>query len=138
MKPVAGLWIDHRKATVVILSDEGEVTKQILSKVEKQNGRLDGVRSVQPYESLLVASDDKQLRDFSGHLDVFYKEVLESVKDAESVLLLGPGEAKDEMKKFMEKTGNQDRVAAVETVDKLTDHQIAAKVRGFFEERITG
>ena len=74
MKPVAGLWIDHRKATVVILSDEGEVTKQILSKVEKQNGRLDGVRSVQPYESLLVSSDDKQLRDFSGHLDVFYKE----------------------------------------------------------------
>jgi hypothetical protein len=35
MKKQAGLWIDHRKAVIVIISDEGEETHEIASKMEK-------------------------------------------------------------------------------------------------------
>jgi len=32
MKKEAGLWIDHRKAVIVIVTDKGEETKEIDSK----------------------------------------------------------------------------------------------------------
>ena len=31
----AGLWIDHRKAVIVMVSDEGEATKLVESNVER-------------------------------------------------------------------------------------------------------
>jgi type II secretory pathway component PulF len=48
---IMGLWIDHRKAVIVTVSDTGEETSVIESKVEKQPGRFAGVRSITPYES---------------------------------------------------------------------------------------
>ena len=44
MKTAAGLWIDHRKAVIVFVSDEREKTMEIRSNVEKQPGRFEGVR----------------------------------------------------------------------------------------------
>ena len=35
MKKDIGLWIDHRKAEVVIVSDEGEEVREITSHMEK-------------------------------------------------------------------------------------------------------
>ena len=132
MKTVAGLWIDHRKAVLVMISDSGETTREILSNTEKQLGRVDGVKLNTPFEPLRVKADDIQERVFDGHMDLFYKEVSDSLKDAGSILLFGPGEAKEELKKYMEKNGKAGRITAVEASDKLTDNQITAKVRGFF------
>ena len=41
MKANAGMWIDHREAIIVVLSEsrEGDVTKRILSAVEKQHAQ---------------------------------------------------------------------------------------------------
>ncbi|HSE85080.1 MAG TPA: hypothetical protein VLJ79_02570 [Candidatus Binatia bacterium] len=36
MKNAVGLWIDHRKAVIVVITDKGEETRLIISKVEKQ------------------------------------------------------------------------------------------------------
>jgi len=36
MKKTAGLWIDHRKAVVVVVTDKGDEIKLIISNVEKQ------------------------------------------------------------------------------------------------------
>jgi len=36
MKKSVGLWIDHRKAVVVVVTDKGEEVRQISSSVEKQ------------------------------------------------------------------------------------------------------
>jgi hypothetical protein len=35
MKREVGLWIDHRQAVIVILTDEGEETRLIKSNMEK-------------------------------------------------------------------------------------------------------
>jgi hypothetical protein len=42
MKILVGLWIDHRKAFIVIMTDEGEKTKLIKSNVERQLRRARG------------------------------------------------------------------------------------------------
>jgi hypothetical protein len=132
MKTVSGLWIDHRKAFIVTLSGETETTREISSNSEKQLSRVDGVKSTALFEPLLVKSDDSQERAYDGHLESFYKEVGVSLRGSGSILLMGPGEAKEEFRKFMEKSGHGARIAAVKTEDRLTDPQIIEKVRSFF------
>lgn len=132
MKTVAGLWIDHRKAIVVTVSDKGEKTVQVQSNVEKQLGRFNRKRSTSSFESGLVKADDRRQRGFTKHLKAFYNEVLSLIGTVQSVLILGPGEGKGELKKLMEKNDRLDRVVAVETADKMTDRQIAARVRHYF------
>jgi hypothetical protein len=66
MKTSVGLWIDHRKAVIVAVTDKGEEVKEILSHVEKQLGRFEGIRSTTPYPAQLVPADDAQVERLYG------------------------------------------------------------------------
>ena len=135
MKTVAGLWIDHRKAIIATISDNGEKITEIQSNVERQLGRIEGKRSTASFESQLVQEDDRQQRGFTKNLNGFYEKVISHIRDAEAVLIFGPGEAKGELKKIMEKDILHARVAVVESADKMTDRQIAAKTHAFVASR---
>ncbi len=134
MKTTAGLWIDHRKAVIAIVSAEGEETMEIRSDVEKQPGRFAGIRSTTPFEAQQVQADDSREREFTGELHRYYDEVIAAIRGAESILIFGPGEAKGELKKRLEHAGLGQHITAMETADKMTDRQIAAKVREYFHE----
>ena len=125
--------IDHRKAVIVTVTDKGADIKEIISHVEKQPGRFDGVRSTTPYEAQLVPADDSQERGLTGHLDAYYDEVISHLRDAEEIMIFGPGEAKGELAKRIGGFNLSGRVAGIETVDKMTVPQIAAKVRKYFQ-----
>jgi hypothetical protein len=71
----------------------------------------------------------------SAGLNTYYDAVIQAVHDVQSILIFGPGEAKGEFKKRLEKNKFGGRIAAVEPADKMTDPQIAAKVRGYFTDR---
>lgn len=135
VKTKVGLWIDHREAVIVLVSPERQVTKVIQSNVDKQPGRLAGVRSTTPFESQQARADDRQQSSFTGHLNSYYEEVIACIHGAESILIFGPGEAKGELKKRIERSKQSQRVVSVETSDKMTDRQIAAKVREYFKDK---
>ncbi|HEV8117810.1 MAG TPA: hypothetical protein VGQ32_04755 [Thermoanaerobaculia bacterium] len=137
MKTIAGVWIDHRKAVVTKIAGQDEATRVIESNVEKHAGRIDGVRSTTPYEAQKVPADDSRQREFTGHLHGYYDAIIAALGDAESILILGPGEAKGELRSRLEKDHLGGRIAAVETADKMTDRQIAAKVREYFRKEST-
>lgn len=134
MNTTAGLWIDHRKAVIAIVSAEGEETIEVRSDVEKQPGRLAGVRSTTSYESQHVQADDSREREFTGDLNRYYAEVIAAISHAESILIFGPGEAKGELEKRLVHAKLGGHVIAIETADKMTDRQIAAKVREYFQK----
>jgi hypothetical protein len=134
MKKGVGLWIDHRKAVVVAVTDKGEEMGLIISKVEKQLRRSGDSPLKGPYESQQVPAADSRQRALTGHLNLYYDAVIACIGDAESILIFGPGEAKGELEKRLERSNLGGRIAAVETVDKMTDRQIAAKVRQHFAE----
>jgi len=131
-----GLWIDHRKAIVVTVTDEGQEIALTISGVERQLRRAGDSPLKGPFESQQVPADDSRQRTLTGHLNVYYDVVIASIGDAESILLFGPGEAKGELKRRLEQTKPSKRIVAVETVDKMTDRQIAAKVRQHFAEDV--
>jgi hypothetical protein len=76
-----------------------------------------------------VPESDSRQKTFTGHLNIYYDAVIASIRDVESVLIFGPGEAKGELKKRLEKNNLCGRIIGIETVDKMTDRQIVAKVR---------
>ena len=134
MMSAAGLWIDHRKAVIVVVTDKGEEAKLIVSKIEKQLRRSGDSPLKGPYEAQQVPLDDSRQREFTGHLNIYYDAVIACIREADSILIFGPGEAKGELEKRLANKGLGGRVDGIETVDKMTDRQIAAKVRQRFQE----
>jgi hypothetical protein len=127
MKKQAGLWIDHRKAVIVIVSEAGEEIKEITSNMEKHVRFSDGNSSEDG------SSEDVRDRKFGSHLNSFYDGVIAWIRDVETVQIFGPGEAKGELVKRLEDKGFKGHIVAIETMDKMTDRQISAKVREHFQ-----
>ena len=134
MKTKVGLWIDHKKAIVVAVTDKGEEIGMVISKVEKQPRRSGDSPLKGHYESAQVPASDRRQRVLTGHLNIYYDAVIACIRDAESILIFGPGDAKGELKKRLKKNNLGERIAGIETVDKMTDRQIAAKVRQHFPQ----
>ncbi len=124
MKSSVGLWIDHRKAVIVSLTDKVEKTRRIISDMEKHVRFSGGAQK--------TSAEDQRDRRFAGHLHKYYEKVVSCIRDADSILILGPGEAKVECKTLLESEALGGRVVGIETVDKMTDRQIAARVRQHF------
>jgi hypothetical protein len=126
MKKSVGLWIDHRKAVIVFVDGKEEEMKLISSKDEKHH-RQSGVS---------MPADDIRQRELTGHLNIYYDEVIACIREAESILIFGPGEAKGELKKRLEKDSLGERIVGIEPADKMTDPQIVAQVRERFHNRM--
>lgn len=119
-----GVWIDHRKAVIAIITGRNAEMTEVTSDMEK-HVRYSGA----PQED---SAEDQRDRRFTGHLNKYYDEVIARIRDADSILILGPGEAKTELQ---ERLGNESllaRIVGIETADKMTDRQIAARVRQRF------
>ena len=76
--------------------------------------------------------DLRRQRTLTEHLNIYYDAVIASIRNAEAILIVGPGEAKGELKERLEKHALGGRIVGIEKVDRMTDRQIAAKVRQYF------
>ena len=116
------LWVDHRQAVIAAVAADTEELSHISSGVEKH------VR----FSSSDGGAEDTRDRRFVTHLNRYYDEVIAAIRGAKAILLLGPGEAKHEIEKRLRDDVLGERIVGVETVDKMTDHQIAAIARQRF------
>jgi stalled ribosome rescue protein Dom34 len=131
MKTEVGLWIDHKQAVIVTLVDQVEEIKRITSDIEEQV-RYPG-DSIGSHDDTTEIRRDRQDRRFDDYLSKYYDEVIVSLRDADSILIFGPGEAKGELQKHLEGRALGERIVGIETTDNMTDGQIAAKVRQHFQ-----
>lgn len=129
MRKEVGLWIDHKQAIIVTAANDGGDLKCIESNVEKDvrhTGRA-GAKSV-----AAPLAEDHRDRKLIEHLNKYYDEILSYLRDADAILILGPGEAKLELERRLKHAEASHRLVGVETADKMTKAQIKAKVRNFF------
>jgi hypothetical protein len=121
MKSEVGLWIDNHKAVIVTLIIPKDGTGRFQANLEKQ-----------------VCFSEESSRDnlahglrgnkYSNYLDSFYDDVMEYIRDAEFIQIFGPGEAKLELEKRLKHEELSGCIVTIETIDKMTDRQIEAKV----------
>jgi stalled ribosome rescue protein Dom34 len=124
MQRDVALWIDHRQAVIAVVTGDTEDLTRIQSGIEKH------VR----FSAGEGGAEDSRDKRFEGHLNQYYDKVIASLRDARSILILGPGEAKHEVEKRLRDEGLGKAIVGVETADKMTDPQIAASARQRFRE----
>ena len=122
MQTTVGVWIDHRKAVIVLVKSDEEEIKLIRSDIEKRHSQ----------SGSSIRADDIDQRVATEHLNNYYDEVIAPLRKAHAILIMGPGEAKGELKKRLERNEPNGCEIEIETVDKMTDRQIVAKVRAHF------
>ncbi len=132
MKKEVGLWIDHRKTVIVTIENEVEVTREIRSNMGKHVQSPGDTHSKAPNNSQGSTAEDMRDRRFGNHLGSYYEGIISLIRGADSIWIFGPGEAKVELEKRLKHEELGGHIVGIETVDKMTDHQIAAKVRDHF------
>jgi rhamnogalacturonyl hydrolase YesR len=130
-----GVWIDHKNAVIVNGRDEGGEIIKLESKMEKHVRYKEGARPKTAYGSQHYPAEDTQDRKYIEHLNKYYDQVIALIRDANSILILGPGEAKFELEKRLGHEELHKHVVGVETADKMTDRQLAAKVRKYYQRQ---
>ena len=131
-----GIWIDHRKAVIVNLSN-GEHNVQIIpSNIEKRVRAAGGSRTGNtPWGPQDIVAEDQIFRKYLHHLDSYYDKLIDIIKDSDAIFIFGPGRAKIELvKKINKSKALIKKLVNTETTDKLTDRQIVAKVKKFFQD----
>jgi hypothetical protein len=84
MNKTVGLWIDHKKAVIVLLDGKETELKLVTADIEKQH-RQSGVET---------PADDIRQRKSTEELSGFYDEVISTIRGAEEILILVPARRK--------------------------------------------
>ena len=120
----AGIWIDHKRAIIVSVAAGRVTSETVESDVEahpRYAGQQDG------------GGEKKYEERYGQRLDRYYDEVISRLGQPDGLLILGPGEAKLELKERLGRSkAPSERTVDVETADKLTDPQIVAKMKEHF------
>ena len=145
MKKYIGIWVDHKKAVIVTKKqpersyeeDLELAVTQISSDVERKVRLSGGSRTRNtPWGPQEIAVDSKIEARQKQQLKKFYHQIIEFIKDADKILIMGPGEAKLELKKEIEKSKALiSKIVGVHTSDKMTNNQIAAKIKSYFDQK---
>ena len=129
-----GLWIDHKKTVLVVQNEHGENIQQIESGIGRHVRYRGASHSKSPFSAQYQQGDDQLDNKFTEQLNKFYEKVIAQLRKADAVLIFGPGEAKRELEKRIAHEKVKVSVMKIETADKMTERQIAAKVRNYFQE----
>jgi len=127
-----GLWVDHRKAVIVSIENEVEMTREVRSNMEKHVRFSGNKNSKLPKPLQGSMAEDMRDRQLVNHLGRYYEAIVSLIRDAKSIWIFGPGEAKVELENRLKYENLEGRIVGVETVDKMTDRQIVAKVQMYY------
>lgn len=135
MKKGIGLWIDHKKAVIIVPRKNSIETLYVESNIENHTHISSGKLSHKECGSQDYWVEDSYQRHIRERLAKYYDEIIHAIEDADSILIFGPGEAKVELKKHIAQKKPNWQIAAVEAADKMTDWEIADKVLNYFSQK---
>ena len=129
----AGVWIDHHKAVVVLLTDEGQEMLQIGSDSGDVPRLPAGLRQKNTHKSNDFAAEGKREQIVMVQLNEYYGEVIACVRNAQAIVILGPRAAPGEFRKRVAQQKFTGHVAELKTAPKLTDEQFSDFVRQHYQ-----
>ena len=126
-----GIWIDHGKAVIVSASADRVTVNTLESKVGPHSRYSGRAGATMPEGGPQDEGGEKRYeKRYRHHLDQYYDEVISHLGQPKALLILGPGEAKLELKERLSHSNALSKcVVGIEPTDKLTDPQIVAKVK---------
>lgn len=120
-----GLWLDLTKAVVVSITDDGEDIRRFTTSMEHY---------VRYSSSVPGDGSPEDIRDrrFWNHFSEYYDNVVAFIRDASSIQIFGPGEAKFELQRRLEQEGLLGHIVSIDDAEMLIDRDIVRRVRARF------
>ena len=91
MATQAGVWIDHKQATIVLFSDAEQEIKKVVFDIGQPIHKTGGGRSKHRYTINDFVAEDKLQRKVASDRKDYYGDVVAALHGVSSVLILGPG-----------------------------------------------
>ncbi|MTI31273.1 hypothetical protein [Xanthovirga aplysinae] len=133
MENKIGIWLDSEKSFIVSLSKNGTNIRTIESEVENHVRSSGGVRNVSPYSHQSGFNPRKLDERRQQNLKEYFSEIIRDTQDASEIFIFGPSNAKLGLEKEMKKhKGLANKIMAVEPADQMTENQLVAKVKKFY------
>jgi len=131
----AGVWIDQKEANIIILDDDHHIeNKTILSEIETRE-RVEGETKVFGRFGDQYLNNEKGKKNKIEKLTKIYlKNVLNLVKNADSILIFGPAQTKIKLENFIQKDPKLSvKLNDVQTAEQMTNNQKVAFVKKYFK-----
>ena len=127
----AGIWIDRNKAIIITLKNEQESLIKVISGVEDYNATSNKSEG----GPLEISKDSRYLEREKHQLKQYFKDIAIEIKDTDALVIFGPAQTNEKFnKELKENYANLSAIVkAVKKADSMTDNQIKAWVRDFFE-----
>ena len=127
-----GVWIDHKEAFLVFVEGVHTKIERIESNAEGHFRPSGGWKASGTNVAQSVLKEQKADSRRMQQYAKYYKEVIKKAGNLSNLYIFGPGEAKLELKKEIEKMkGQHARIVTIEASDWLTENQIASKAKSF-------
>jgi len=134
MKREVGLWIDHTKAIIVTVMEEKEETRQVRSNIEKRINFMGDSHGKPLYGTRTKSLEDNLDPKMVNFLTSYYDGVVSLIRNADSIWIFGPGNAKKELEKHLQRDQLNSHIVGIESVVNMTDRQITEKVRQHYQK----
>jgi len=128
-----GIWMDKRKAVIVVINSDGELTTMIRSNVEEFHPKGgSGTRFKGGPQD--VVQDSNYLEREKHQFKEYFKNVINSLPEFDSLVVFGPAQTghKFEKELAVQNESLHNKLVGVETADSLTDNQLVAWVKQYF------
>lgn len=128
-----GIWLDKDNAYIISIENEKETFQTITSSVEHYNiGGGSGTRLKGGPQD--VVQDSKYLEREKHQLKRYFDAIAEKIGDASALAIFGPADTNEEFSKVLHENYKSlgDKIKEVKKVDYMTENQVKALVRDFF------
>jgi len=129
-----GVWLDKNKALIVTIDGEKVTLNTIASNVEHFNIRGgSGTRFKGGPQD--VVQDGKFLEREKHQLKQYYKSLALEINDTDALVIFGPAETNAKFSEELHKNYRSlsTKIKGVKKADSMTDNQVKAWVKDFFE-----
>lgn len=136
MKQQTGIWIDTKKAVIVLLKEQGQTVTVIYSGIEKR-ARIPGeTKWFTRFANRYLNFEKKKENRRSSEIRNYLKKVMHEIKSVDELVLFGPAAMKTELEKAIRKnTTHSPVIRAVETADSMTENQMVVWVKHYYQSK---
>lgn len=128
-----GIWIDKHTAYIFSIENGKETLEAVKSTLESSN-----IRSDKGNRRKGQIQDSTYQRYETHKLQQYFVEIAHVIEDTDAIVIFGPGETggqlRKELKSHFRFLGN--KILGVKKADSMSENQLKAWVRNFFEESL--
>lgn len=129
--------MDKEKAHIVRLDENGETFETLYSEMEFFNIKGGSRTRNTKWGPQDVVQDSKYLEREKHQFREYFKNLAETVKDTNDLALFGPADTAEKFRKYLDEQCRHlvEKVRTVTKADSMTDNQVKALVRDFFQKK---